>query len=1200
MMEKADQDGVEDLLQQLMQGADTATEIFFLDSLLTDQQAACGEKPKEHRSNNSHPAAEISEKCAVDVSVCDIQITLNNTEISDQKCTSETDEFGLSRGSNGDIVCRDLVRRDLSQEKDGKADSNFQHVSTSPCGNVHNQGSMSDDNSMEKQTRMFDNHVVSTLAETLSSWLLPTGLDGLCDAVLVEKFVQYVFVRRFGAADQHCNESGLDMQRDPHLLAVINRRLDDILKRMMELPVTGELVSGYATVLKRASAMPTLRKKLLEHVMLWQGRRKTALDELTFKHMKGVVVAGLSDVWSAVRKTCSAGVARLFRDWSSRQQEDLFTCLLEICINKEGSWQSKDGSALCVHAIVHSCFTPSVRAKEEVVEMPGYMVECVLTIVFSLISHPQLSIRETVAKIMSAYMEHVDFQDMMDLMHQTLTLLTPPTAETDMQESFHCVEAYAAEGLLNICTSIVKVLPTRKATEVWLTHCAAFLAYLAHAASSVRQTSSTLLMHVATNRGGSAVLMKLVMHHLTQGWPISVDSLASCHHFLLDQNGDGVTWEGMEGRMFVYELLCKYLIEVHSAHVDEEPSSVTLHSVCSQDGGSSETEESVDQMYKNISSYLTRQSPLTQLLLLDNAQRLADEAGIQVLSEGELQDLQRWLLAHSSCLSHRHDDALPGGDSLHLPTCGELLMCMFHHTAACLAHPQWELRRIAQQMLPCVCEVLCLYSVDLVMGVWGYMTQDASLLSFLGLRALHHSLSLCARVVATTQLTSRVSTITNPIYVDFVDGVRRHVESYLPLVCQHLHREAYDKVSVVAAETALLALNFFDLHSHIQEELCSGIVSLWKNLFIFAHPKSAISTSLFTAPSHPFSSPYDGFLSCCLVRPESDAQCAKQVEKSLMEALHQHLPHFFPQLDLPLAAHCLPLLAHNIGLFLHDTEICKSLINSFNTLCQCTKKWFASTTALTDGDMSLRCVYFTIRELTAVIALKSLDFALLQKILNCYLTVCESLQPETHIPLLLQGVSARLSDSGFHVDPVEGSCDLDVTLCWNRPQLPPGFGQNHSAPPPDEDSLDHVSYTEESESDTSLNRSSSSLGLQMYNRTGRRRTLSTTDDILEIREIAARLSPRGRMEAQQAEGNVEEGEEEDEEEDEEEEEEESDWDSWSEEEEAGEELSTLKSHFRDFFQRLVDMYGAAGKKIVAGGVAKLGEKEQSLLKDLLT
>ena len=44
--------------------------------------------------------------------------------------------------------------------------------------------------------------------------------------------------------------------------------------------------------------------------------------------------------------------------------------------------------------------------------------------------------------------------------------------------------------------AVFQVLPVRKALHFWLTHCKAFLAYLSHDASSVRQTASTLCMHV--------------------------------------------------------------------------------------------------------------------------------------------------------------------------------------------------------------------------------------------------------------------------------------------------------------------------------------------------------------------------------------------------------------------------------------------------------------------------------------------------------------------------------------------------------------------------------------------------------------------------------------------------------------------------------------------------------------------------------
>ncbi|KAL8608452.1 hypothetical protein ACOMHN_002685 [Nucella lapillus] len=594
-MENTHQDGAKDLLQQFLQGADTAAEFLFLDCLFTEP-AACKDKLKQHESKSDDIEGE---RGGADVKVCDIEITLNGAGVGDPKCTCGKEDLDTGRGSRNGAVLRD------PSPEGRKSDSKLPHGSCSPpCEEQH--CSAAEVNSDRKDTPLSDKQSVLTLAETLSQWQLNSSVDCVCEAALVEQCVQYVFERRFGPVDQHSGDNGgLHMHSDHQVVADLNRRLDAVIKRMMDLPVSAQLVWGHTTVLQRASGMPTMRKKLLEHVMLWQSRRRTSLDDRTFKHVKSrrrtslddrtfkhvksrrrtslddrtfkhvksrrrtslddrtfkhvkscrvtslddrtfkhvksrrrislddrtfkhvkaLVRVGLSDVWSAVRKTCSAGVARLFRDWSPGQQEDLFTSFLEDCE-----------------------------------ELPGYLVECVLTVVFSLISHPQLSIRETVTRIMSSYMEHVNLQDMMDLMHQTLTLLTPPMAQTDMQESFHCVGAYAAEGLLNICTSIVKVLPMRKAVRVWLAHCKAFLPYLAHQASSVRQTTSTLVMHIATNRESSAVLVKLVMHHLTQDWTVGLQSLAHCHHFLV---GKGLflfsffltAGRGKKGCLWMYRLL---------------------------------------------------------------------------------------------------------------------------------------------------------------------------------------------------------------------------------------------------------------------------------------------------------------------------------------------------------------------------------------------------------------------------------------------------------------------------------------------------------------------------------------------------------------------------------------------------------------------------------------------------------------------
>jgi hypothetical protein len=50
--------------------------------------------------------------------------------------------------------------------------------------------------------------------------------------------------------------------------------------------------------------------------------------------------------------------------------------------------------------------------------------------------------------------------------------------------------------LICVCLCHGQVLSPRKVVDLWLSHYRTFLAYLAHDASSVRQTTSTLLLHV--------------------------------------------------------------------------------------------------------------------------------------------------------------------------------------------------------------------------------------------------------------------------------------------------------------------------------------------------------------------------------------------------------------------------------------------------------------------------------------------------------------------------------------------------------------------------------------------------------------------------------------------------------------------------------------------------------------------------------
>ena len=73
-------------------------------------------------------------------------------------------------------------------------------------------------------------------------------------------------------------------------------------------------------------------------------------------------------------------------------------------------------------------------------------------------------------------------------------------------------------------------------------------------------------------------------HRLSAHVRVSSDT---CYYFTFtfsfptDVDDDMMTWEGKEGRMFVYELLCKHLIEFHT----DQTCVSSQRNVCSQDGG---------------------------------------------------------------------------------------------------------------------------------------------------------------------------------------------------------------------------------------------------------------------------------------------------------------------------------------------------------------------------------------------------------------------------------------------------------------------------------------------------------------------------------------------------------------------------------------------------------------------------------------
>ncbi|ESP04535.1 hypothetical protein LOTGIDRAFT_176994, partial [Lottia gigantea] len=89
--------------------------------------------------------------------------------------------------------------------------------------------------------------------------------------------------------------------------------------------------------------------------------------------------------------------------------------------------------------------------------IPESIGQRILPTIFQLICHPQLSIRETTVKALTVYITSCNTHTVTSTLHQVITLLgyKPSTHQLEISTD-SLVEAYKAEGLLKICSSIIK------------------------------------------------------------------------------------------------------------------------------------------------------------------------------------------------------------------------------------------------------------------------------------------------------------------------------------------------------------------------------------------------------------------------------------------------------------------------------------------------------------------------------------------------------------------------------------------------------------------------------------------------------------------------------------------------------------------------------------------------------------------------
>lgn len=86
-----------------------------------------------------------------------------------------------------------------------------------------------------------------------------------------------------------------------------------------------------------ANNMPVVRNQTFVHIMDWLklASSETGVNSKVFPLVKDIIIAGIADIWSAIRNTCVAKLSRFLELFTLPQLEDFYGTLVQVllCIN---------------------------------------------------------------------------------------------------------------------------------------------------------------------------------------------------------------------------------------------------------------------------------------------------------------------------------------------------------------------------------------------------------------------------------------------------------------------------------------------------------------------------------------------------------------------------------------------------------------------------------------------------------------------------------------------------------------------------------------------------------------------------------------------------------------------------------------------------------------------------------------------------
>ncbi|EGZ26854.1 hypothetical protein PHYSODRAFT_383127, partial [Phytophthora sojae] len=311
-----------------------------------------------------------------------------------------------------------------------------------------------------------------------------------------------------------------------------------------------------------------------------------------------LLLLGVTDLWSVIRKDCAKTAAAIAFNFSSRGHiEQFIDSLLCVAIGSRSvsadksqvtAWTEREGALLALSVLLRSIQMESTgdksvgegdlkvsQVKDDIkgilgarhvaaveyrlgsnhtlTQLPRCLVQTLKPAIYQCLRHDQLSVRQLAAQCLVEYASLCEEPTRLLIFQEVISKLNRinrnDKVEIDSATDSELLDAFEAEGLLDVLARMAPCLPSSFLLKHWKFVFPTLEKYVMHIASSVRQKSSTVVLALAKQYSRS------------HGLPVSREaSLRLVIQMLLSlseprSDESEFCWQRKEGRLLSIDVL---------------------------------------------------------------------------------------------------------------------------------------------------------------------------------------------------------------------------------------------------------------------------------------------------------------------------------------------------------------------------------------------------------------------------------------------------------------------------------------------------------------------------------------------------------------------------------------------------------------------------------------------------------------------